>query len=382
MNAEEKIQHIKDLAKARAKKYYEKNKEIILQKRKEERETLNKTIQEIKEAKKIPVTVTETIETIEEPDVIMTSTADYTKEDIIELIKQQNYEKKTQKTYIADVNRIFKITKCKSIIPCLKKTDMIIKEIKNGKYRGQLYATNTLKQTFQMLVIIIDRFLINNTNFNKNQLKTIKDKINLEFDRYKELSAIETEEKVYNGIVPSFKTYLQQVKEMFGQESKHYLVALLYSIFTMRDNFKALKIIEKETENDGVNNFLLFNKKQFKIIINDFKTKKKYKIVTYVYNSKNTDEKELKQLLSKYISFNGIVYGSFIFGKSPLSDFVSKMNSKLGYETGVNLMRHIRVTQEYGKQLSFEERNKLASQMGHSMATQKSYKRNITETDA
>jgi sensor c-di-GMP phosphodiesterase-like protein len=157
---------------------------------------------------------------------------------------------------------------------------MIIKEIKNGKYRGQLYATNTLKQTFQMLVIIIDRFLINNTNFNKNQLKTIKDKINLEFDRYKELSSIETEEKVYNGIVPSFKTYLQQVKEMFCQESKHYLVALLYSIFTMRDNFKALKIIENETENDGVNNFLLFNKKQFKIIINDFKTKKKYKIVT------------------------------------------------------------------------------------------------------
>ena len=53
MNAEEKIQHIKDLAKARAKKYYEKNKEIILQKRKEEREQLNKTIQEIKEKQNV-----------------------------------------------------------------------------------------------------------------------------------------------------------------------------------------------------------------------------------------------------------------------------------------------------------------------------------------
>ena len=150
----------------------------------------------------------------------------------------------------------------------------------------------------------------------------------------------------------------------------------------MRDNFKALRIIEDEKENDGVNNFLLFNKKQFKIIINDFKTKKKYKIVTYVYNAKNADEKELKQLLSKYISFNNIVYGSFIFGKSPLSDFVSKMNNKLGYETGVNLYRHMKVTQAYGKKLTFEERNKLASQMGHSISTQKSYKRNITETDA
>ena len=382
MNPEEKIKHIQDLAKARAKKYYEKNKQKILEKRKLEREELNKTIQEIKEKQKIPIIVTEPDELIDEPLVSMSSTADYTREDIIELIKQQNYEKKTQKTYIADVNRIFKITKCKSIIPCLKKTDMIIKEIKNGKYRGQLYATNTLKQTFQMLVIIIDRFLINNSNFNKNQLKTTKDKINLEFDRYKELSSIETEDKVYNGVVPSFKTYLQQVKEMFGQDSKHYLIALLYSIFTMRDNFKALRIIENETENDGINNFLLFNKKQFKIIINNFKTKKKYKIVTYVYNSKNTDEKELKQLLSKYIDFNNIVYGSFIFGKSPLSDFVSKMNSKLGYDTGVNLMRHIRVSDAYGKKLSFEERNKLANQMLHSMATQKNYKRSIIEKDA
>lgn len=378
MNPEEKIQHIKDLTKARSKTYYEKNKEKILQKKKEERDALNKTIQEIKAKQQIPLPITEP----DEPVVSLSSTADYTKDEIIDLIKQQGYEYKTEKTYITDTKRIFKVTGCKTIIPCLKKTNMIIKEIKNGTYRGELYATNTLKQTFQMLVIIIDRFLINNTNFNKNQLTKIKDKINLEFDRYKELSSIETEDKIYNGVVPSFKAYLDQVKKMFGQDSKHYLVALLYSIFTMRDNFKALRIIQDEKENDGVNNFLLFNKKQFKIIINDFKTKKKYKIVTYVYNAKNADEKELKQLLSKYIAFNNIVYGSFIFGKSPLSDFVSKMNNKLGYETGVNLMRHIRVTQEYGKKLTFEERNKLASQMGHSLATQKSYKRNITETDA
>ena len=131
MNPEEKIQHIKDLAKARAKTYYEKNKAKILEKRKLEREELNKTIQELKEKQKIPVIVTEPDKPVDEPLVSMSTTADYTREDIIELIKQQNYEKKTQKTYIADVNRIFKITKCKSIIPCLKKTDMIIKEIKN-----------------------------------------------------------------------------------------------------------------------------------------------------------------------------------------------------------------------------------------------------------
>ena len=126
MNPEEKIQHIRDLAKARSKTYYEKNKEKILQKRKEERDVLNKTIQEIKEKKQIPLSVFEPDETV----VSLSPTADYTRDEIVDLIKQQNYEYDTQKTYISDTNRIFRITGCKSIIPCLKKTDMIIKEIK------------------------------------------------------------------------------------------------------------------------------------------------------------------------------------------------------------------------------------------------------------
>ena len=94
MNAEEKIQHIKDLGKARAKSYYERNKQKILEKRKIEREKLNEQIKLIKETKKIPVT--ETIEA-DEPVVGLSPTADYTREDIVNLIKQQGYEYKTQK---------------------------------------------------------------------------------------------------------------------------------------------------------------------------------------------------------------------------------------------------------------------------------------------
>lgn len=376
MNPEEKIQHIRDLAKARSKTYYEKNKEKILQKRKEERDVLNKTIQEIKEKRRIPFT--ETIEA-DESIVNLSPTADYTREEIVDLIKQQNYEYDTQKTYISDTNRIFRITGCKSIIPCLKKTDMIIKEIKNGKYRGAPYAVNTLKQTFQMLVIIIDKFLINNTNFNKNQLKTIKSKINTEFDRYKELSAEENEEQMKNQIVPTFKQYLQEVKNMFGQNSKQYLVSLLYSIFTVRDNYKKMKLIKSQKENDGVNNFILSDGKTIKIFINDFKTKSKYEFLTYAYNQKNNDEKELKKLIEKWININGLVYGDYIFGKTSLSKMVGDMNKMLGYDEhkAINLFRHIRVTEEHGKNLSFEKRSELAEKMGHSIFTSKKYKRNI-----
>ncbi|MFO0001446.1 MAG: hypothetical protein ACK559_09965, partial [bacterium] len=131
-----------------SKSYYERNKEKILEKRKLAREALNKEIQNIKEKQiiiqPIPETIAETIpESIEEPVVSLSSSADYTRDDLINLIKQQNYPAKTEKTYITDTKRIFKITGCNTIIPCLKKTKMIIDEITNGKYNNTQYSINT-----------------------------------------------------------------------------------------------------------------------------------------------------------------------------------------------------------------------------------------------
>ena len=46
-------------------------------------------------------------------------------------------------------------------------------------------------------------------------MKTIKSKINIEFDRYKELSVEENEEQMKNQIVPTFKQYLQERSERY-----------------------------------------------------------------------------------------------------------------------------------------------------------------------
>ena len=108
-------------------------------------------------------------------------------------------------------------------------------------------------------------------------------------------------------------------------------------------------------------------------------TKSKYEFLTYAYNQKNNDEKELKKLIEKWININGLVYGDYIFGKTSLSKMVGDMNKMLGYDEhkAINLFRHIRVTEEHGKNLSFEKRSKLAEKMGHSIFTSKKYKRNI-----
>jgi vacuolar-type H+-ATPase subunit H len=381
MKSEEILKHQRDLSKARSKKYYENHKKKILEKRKLEREKFRQEIEVIKEKQKLQFVETIPIvpEPEPEPEIIINNTADYTREDIINLFKKKNYVPGTEKTYLTDINRIFRVTGCKTIIPCLKNTQMIIDDIKKGTYRGKPYKVNSLKQTFQVLLTIIDRFLTGNTNFDKNEFKQIRNKIETEYNRYKEMSFNETKEKIKNEFVPTFKQYLQEVKQMFGKDSKQYLLALLYSIFTVRDNFKAMKIIKSQNDNDGINNFILVDGETMKIFINDFKTKKKFETLKYTYNPNNADENELKELIEKWISSNGLAYGDYIFKKSPISRTISEMNKQLNYEKlkGIDMYRHVRVTEEYGKNLSFDERMKLANEMGHSVFTASKYKRNI-----
>ncbi len=69
MDLEEKLQHERNLSKARSKSYYERNREKILEKRKIAREAFNQEIKKIKEKQIIIQPVSETIETIDEPVV-------------------------------------------------------------------------------------------------------------------------------------------------------------------------------------------------------------------------------------------------------------------------------------------------------------------------
>jgi hypothetical protein len=360
MDAETKLQHQKNLAKIRAKKYYQKNRDKILARRNNKKK------------------IVKPLEPEPEPEL---TPNDYTEEQLIILISQQDYPERTIKTYTSDIRRLFKITECETILPCLKKIKKIIEAIEMGLYdTNKSYSINTIKQTLQVLLIIINKILKNDPTYTNMNFEKIIDKISSKFQEYKELSSIENNEKVDKEVVPTFSEYLEKVKKLFGTDSKEYLVSLLYSIFTVRDNFKNMKLIRTEADNDGVNNFIFFFNNQFKIFINKFKTQGSYKKLMYVYNPKNADEQELKKLMNNYINKNLIMYGDFIFGKSPISDFVSSMNNKLGYSSGINLFRHMKVTETINKFNSFDERYKLTKQMGHSIGTQQKYKRNIIES--
>ena len=200
------------------------------------------------------------------------------------------------------------------------------------------------------------------------------------FEKFKDKSITQLEVAQKTIHYPSFNEYLDRVTNKYGEASKEYLISYLYSQFTVRDDFKNMKIIQKNSDDNKEDNFILINGNKMMFIINNFKTKNKYQRLEFTVTGK------LKTLLLQWTKTKKIGYNDLLFGKSSLSPFVSKLNKSLGYDNlkGVNIYRHMRVSDLYKgkKDLTFEEREKLSNEMGHSLIVQSQYKRNLKVTDA
>jgi hypothetical protein len=313
--------------------------------------------------------------------VIQNAPTQFTEQEIIELIKNdKNITKKTRETYVVDIRRVFTTTGCSNMKACLTSYKKMITSIVNGKNpkTQQSYSINSIKQTLQSVLFVGTKYMDNfELLFKKPKASQIKKYITTQFEKYKELSKNQNTERQSTKEYPTFQQYLQKVIERFGENSKEYLISYLYSVFTVRDNFKKMLIIDNIKDNNGKDNFLLISRNKIMFIVNDFKTKKKYERLEFTVTSK------LKQMLKAYINDpinvkNREKFGNYLFGKSSLSPFVSKLNKSLGYDdvASINVFRHMRIS-DLNPNISFEERKKLSDSMGHSITVQSQYRRNL-----
>lgn len=400
MNQEEKCAHKKALARARSKRYYEKNKAKVIKRvdvrRKREKQKCDQIdadadaeesgyesdTPELQYEEYVEPTtrgrgrrrnaVVEEEEEEEEGPTQVHLTNKYTLEHIIHLFEHDpKYSDKTKKTYISDAKRLFQMTGCEDLKSCLKSYKTMLQNMINNDY-----SVNSKKQTIQVLLVVLTRYKAAENMFSPKKAAEVIEYVNLQFAKYKELSQNQNKEK-RSVVLPTFVQYLKKAEAEYGKDSKQYLIALLYGKgLAVRDNYKDMKLIRSPAENDGKHNFLLWDdqKRQFSLFINDYKTKEHYKSIKFVITNK-----QLQAALLGYIEKHDIAQGQPILGKSALSATVSKMNKELGYDDalGINFYRHMRISENMGKDLAFEDRHKLAREMGHSMLTQKSYAHSI-----
>ena len=378
----EKQQHIRSLNNARSKNYYQRHRPEILEKEKLKRQNTKKKLEEI--AAQMAITSIDDTELELDYDDIptddfndlnnevithQTKVKDYTKDDLVKLIKDDNtiQKKQTRDTYVTGIRRVFKITKCTGFKACLNSYKKMIKLIENSNY-----AINTIKGTVQSIAFVATKYNILHNLFPKKKADDLQKAFVDSFEKYKDKSITENENKQANIKYPSFTEYLNKLKKIVPTDSKEWLLAKLYQMFTVRDDYKAVKIVEKLNDDNKEDNFLLYNKKIMLFIMNKFKTNGKYKRIEFTVTG------ELKKLLNDWIVNQNKKYGDYLFGKSSLSKFMGDVNKKLGYDDlgGVGIFRHMRVS-EVNPNEPFEVRKKLADQMAHSLLTQKTYRRNL-----
>lgn len=362
-------------SRARSKAYYNRNSSKVLERQKKTREKKKNEVEEIRKLFAIQTIQDDNLDNIQEQNVFIeqlpSNNSNYTQNEIITLLKNDTTIKSenTRKTYISSIKRLFTMTGCENLKMCLNELSNMVSNIENSDY-----SVNSIKQTVQSVLYIADKYNIFSNLFSKSKASSLKKKFQTLFAKYKDKSITQLEETQKIILYPTFSDYLSRVKEVYGKSSKQYLVAFLYSQFTVRDDFKNVKIVNSLNDDNKKDNFLLIDNDNMMFIINKFKTQNKYKRLEFTVTG------ELKKLLNNYISNNNLNYGDTLFGKSPLTGFVSKMNQSVGYNDlkGVNIYRHMRVSELYkNKNLNFEERHSLAEQMGHSLLVQSAYKRNL-----
>lgn len=362
---EDKKQKIREQTKIRQAKFYALKKEEVNQKRREKyKECVAKCLAEANKNTEQPLIPDKPLfinGNIKIKDLSKNKTLSY--DEIVKYLDELELNPNTATKYKQDVKRFINITKCEDVIKCIKRSDVIITDIENGKMKnGNNYSNNTKKGLYQTILFIIDRF---NLKINKQPYK-------LKFEEAKMQSIEDNDKKVYENPVMKFSEFIPKVKETFGEKSKMYAIVKLYDEVPMRDDFQ-LKVVEKvkDTKDNNFNYILMYSGKPSKVVIHNYKTKNMYGTIS-VNLSKDTT-----QLLREYAKSNKVNIGDYLFGSEKLSSYVTPNNNKLGIEKGFSTYRHMKISEELGKVKSIPERQKLASVMGHSPMTQLKYVRNL-----
>jgi hypothetical protein len=325
MDAQQTLNHVRNLGKIRAAKYYEANKDAINLKRQKPK------IQIIPKTKKNELSLNQVQDKIKELNIP---------------------NKTTELKYLNDIKRLFQITDSTDLLSILKDSKTIDAINSSVKPNGEPYSVNTQKALYQSILFVIDNLKL---DIDKRDYIT-------QFETKKVVSFDQTAAK--DDIVPTFKEYINKAKKVFGIGSAEVLIAKFYDVLTLRDDF-GLIITDKEIEG----NYLLI-KPSIEIVINYYKTDKKYGVIRYKL------PKALDRETRAFIENHDLQVGDYLFGEKNLSGMVVKMNQELGYTGGVSLFRKMKISELYNT-ASTEDKVKLAEAMKHSPVIQKTYLRRL-----
>jgi hypothetical protein len=349
MTDAEKYFHQKELNRLRQKKYYDANKASLLNKRKESRSE-----------RVSPDEIEPTTSTLPSNSTIV---------DKMKNALEGKSSEKSIKKYVDDIQTFMNITDCNELEKCLKYPKKILKLLDEStkKNSSDPYALNSRKGFIQAVLVAI-------TNLKMKIPKKTVDIYKDYFEKLKIESINENTQKQQNEKVEDFTTYLQTVRNKFGESSKQYLLAKLYDEATLRDDYHDLRVVKNigDVKDNTTNYIVVPLSSNATLFIQSYKTGKKYGTIRISLST------ELSKMIRSYSKTNKIAYGSALFGTSArLSDYVSRMNKAVGIKGSISELRHMKISKLVDNETDSSKRIALSKQMGHSPIVQLQYLRGV-----
>jgi len=162
--------------------------------------------------------------------------------------------------------------------------------------------------------------------------------------------------------LPLYSDFLYQVKGIYGEDSKEFLLISLYDELTCRDDFSQLLVTPAYKASISTFNYIVVRSGHpVEAIINQYKTAKKYGSI------KVTFSREVSNRIKRFINNHNIEYGQYLFPNSKLSGFVSGILTRCGLQGSISTLRRMKVSEMYNsRDHSEDEYEELAKRMGHS----------------
>jgi hypothetical protein len=376
---EEIVERVKEQNRARAKRYYEKNKTIIAQRRKEKRQQIKEILEKHKD--EIPVVNETPIDEAEEP-------VNAKKKPITKKFKMKpnphyltlvycNYLFDNKMTYTSsdkelkpstinklkkNIKQFFTLTGENNLRPYLEDPPKIYSIINNAK----LSIASKVDITVSILKLL-------NNNIIPNYPKAKYDMIDGYYKQFKAESDANRREKTTDDkhAIDSITTLDKLIVNKYGLNSKEHIIMGLYREIPKRDDFY-LKIVETKPKTLKENYIVVPKKGAINVIISIHKTGEKYQAETETLTASLSNE------IRTYIQTQGLKINDYLFTNKKLGPFIKTMFVKVGKPeiNGPTALRHSSVATALSKKdLTVEESRKLAKTMKHSPTVQGLYNR-------
>jgi hypothetical protein len=300
--AEQRLTELKELNRARQKRYYDEHKETIKTQKKARRAEISRLLAQLPAAPPPPPAP------IAAPAPVVAKNNN----DILRIMDTTNYyeNQRSRTTDKSNFKIVLRAIDNADFITALEHPQQLIQKVKAVKqstpaHKGEPYALSAFQKMGSAMLNVI-KFC--NIKITKEQDKQIfnffkTSKLNYEIEQFKNKTNLSK-----RATVKRYEKILERALTKYGKTSEQYLIAVLYKYAPIRNEYKEIILTKGTADVVEKHNYIILPATgDATLYLDKFKTRKKHETIIYKFPAEATT------LLRAYIKRQKVPYGNKLF---------------------------------------------------------------------